>query len=72
MFVLPLRLDARQLKLLAEDLGELLERHVDFEDVPPRVAAGFALAAVGRLTWLADRIADFPSPCPTPPELFLP
>ena len=37
------RLDVGELELLPEDLGELFERHVDFERVLTRVLAGLAL-----------------------------
>ena len=48
MFFLPARLDARQGQLLAEDLGQLLHRQFDFEDVPARLVAGLRLAVALR------------------------
>ena len=50
-----LGLDARQLQLLAEDLRQLLHRHVDLEQVLARPIAGLALARL-RLA-LPERIA---------------
>src|SRR5262249_22181650 len=55
--LLAARLDVRELELLAEDLGELAELDVDLEDVLARLVAGL-LAAVLRLTVLAERLAD--------------
>ncbi len=54
-----LRLDPRQLELLAHDLGELLQRDLDVEQVIARAVAGFVtLARPIAVFALADRIAD--------------
>src|SRR5262249_34080081 len=52
-----LGLDVRQLELLAHDLGELLERDLDVEEVIARPIAGFALARA-LLAVLAERVAN--------------
>ena len=68
--LLAARLDARQGQFLAEDLGQLLHRQIDFEDVAAGLIAGAALArpvAGGPSGW-----PGWPSPWPTPPEPLLP
>ena len=67
--LLAARLDARQGQLLAEDVGQLLHRQFDFEDVAARLIAGlpFAVALLRRgqrLAGLAFALADAAaSPC---------
>ena len=55
--LLAARLDARQRQFLAEDLGQLLQRQIDFEDVAARLVAGLALArpAAGPSGWPGRR-----------------
>ncbi len=61
--VLAPRLDAGEGELLAEDLGELLERHVHLEDVLPLALAGLAgarlrIALRERIARLAVALSD--------------
>src|SRR5262249_36292945 len=61
--LLAARLDARQLQLFAEDLGDLLHREFDFEDVAARLIAGAGIVAFGRgerLSRIALALADAP------------
>src|SRR6185295_5633128 len=57
-----LGLDARQLQLLAHDLGQLLQADLDVEQVLARTIAGLALARL--LLTLAQRIARLPVALP--------
>src|SRR5262249_39412285 len=55
------RLDARQGQLLAEDLGHLLHRQVDFQDVSARLVAGAGRVSFRRrerIAGLALSLAD--------------
>src|SRR5262249_48346903 len=68
-----LGLDARQGQLLAEDVGHLLHRQLDFEDVSARLAAGAAGGVLAggaeRLAGLAVALADAAAPFPAVLEL---
>ena len=55
------RLDPRELELLAEDLGELLERDLDLEGMLAGLIAGLALTGallVDRRAFLAIALSD--------------
>ncbi len=67
---LALVLDVGQLELLAEDRGELVERHVDFDDVLPRALARL-LAAVALALFAADRVARLAVALPRAALLFV-
>src|SRR5207249_4743127 len=59
--LLAARLDAGQLQLLAEDLGELFHRQLDFEDMAAGLIAGARVVALGRgerLARIALALAD--------------
>jgi hypothetical protein len=64
--LLALGLDARQLQLLAQDLGQLVERQLDFQRVLALVGARLARSLLPRLP-LADGIAHLPRPLPGSP-----
>ena len=58
MLACALGLDARQFELVAEHLGQFVERNLDFEKVAAaRLAAGAARCRLA-LARLADRVAD--------------
>jgi hypothetical protein len=59
--VVALGLDARELELLGEDVGQLIHRDIHLEDVLALLLATLAL--------LADPSPSPPSPMPTPPAL---
>ena len=59
--MLSLGLDARQLEFFAEDVGQLVERDVDLEDVLPRIFpahSALPLVIADRLTRLAVALSD--------------
>ncbi len=49
---------SRKLELFAEDVGELVERHVDLEDVLAGVLPRLTLPVLGLLALPTDRVAD--------------
>ena len=61
--LLALRLDARQLQLLAHDLGQLFQRQLDLQRVLARLIARLARAVGVRVT-LAQAVADVAGPLP--------
>src|ERR1700704_2232899 len=65
-----LGLDPRQLELLAHDLGELLQRDLDVEQVIAGSLPGLALARPG-LAVSPERIADVALALPGPARLLV-
>src|SRR5262245_49249988 len=61
---LPLRLNVRQLQLLAQDLGQLFQRDIHFQKVPAARITARRPLSVTRIATLADRLAFFAVPLP--------
>jgi hypothetical protein len=55
--------DPRELQLIAENRGQFFQRHIDFQDMLPRIAACLA-GAVGIAFARRDLLTDFAVPLP--------
>ena len=66
IFSVPLGWMRGSSQLLAHDLGELLQRDLDLEQVIAGAIAGLARARLLLAAWPSESPTS-PSPCPTPP-----